>query len=404
MRTIYFERNIPRVLATKFIARYWPDFVWTPFSSAIVAALPDPPLPGPNWIRVRNRLCGICASDLSILFANGDPSVAPLVSLPSPQIYLGHEVVSTVVEVGPAVTRFGIGERVIMDSRFTGANCTTLGIEPKCRHCAGGEPYFCINKSASGPRGVGGGFGDGYTAHESEVYPCPPDLNDDQAALVEPMSCAVRAVLRRPPEPGERTLVVGAGIIGLCVAMAAKTFQPECQVTIIARYPHQADMARRLGVDHVLSGREGYEGVARHLGGKFVSAPLNKGLVIGGFDVIYDCVGNGLTIGDAMRWTRAGGTVVIVGVYLAPVNIDLTLTWYRHINLLGTYEHGSDTWQGRRRHTYDWVLDFLRDGRFRTEGLITHRFPFGDYKRAIATSMAKAKERPIKVVFEYPSS
>jgi threonine dehydrogenase-like Zn-dependent dehydrogenase len=401
MRAIYFERNIPRVLATKFIAPYWPGFVWTPLSSVSAVTFPDPPLPGPNWIRVRNRLCGICASDLSILFANGSPSIAPIVTPPYQRIYLGHEVVSTVVETGLAVTRFRVGDRVIMDSRFAGANCTTLGIEPKCRHCAGGEPYFCLNKSAPGPRGAGGGFGDGYTAHESEVYPCPPDLSDDQAVLVEPMSCAVRAVLRHPPEPGERVLVVGAGIIGLCVGMAAKAIQPECQLTVMARYPHQAEMALRLGADYVLSGREGYEGVAKHLGGKYVSAPLNKGLVVGGFDVIYDCVGVGATIEDSLRWTRAGGAVVVVGVNLAPIHVDLTPVWYRHINLIGTYEHGYDTWQGRKRHTYEWVIDFLRNGKFSIAGLITHRFPFDDYKRAIMVSMAKAKERPIKVLLEF---
>jgi len=401
MRAISFEINIPRALATKYVGRFWPDFVWTPFSSVAVATVPDPPLPGPNWIRVRNRLCGICATDLSLMFAKAHPAIVPVLLPPYQRIYLGHEAVSTVVEVGPAVTRFRVGDRVIMDTRFAGANCTTLGIEPKCRHCADGDSCFCVNKSAPGPRGAGGGFGDGYTAHESEVYPCPPDLSDDQATLVEPMSCAVRAVLRRSPEPGERVLVVGSGIIGLCVAMAAKAIQPECQLTVIARYPHQAEMARRLGADHILTGCEGYEGVAKHLGGKFVSGPLNKGIIIGGFDVIYDCVGVGTTMEDSLRWTRPGGVVVVVGVNLAPVHLDLTPVWYWHINLIGTYEHGHDTWQGRRRHTYDWVIDFLRDGRFRAEGLITHRFPFDDYKRAIAVSRSKARERPIKVVFDY---
>ncbi|HLF01745.1 MAG TPA: alcohol dehydrogenase catalytic domain-containing protein [Anaerolineales bacterium] len=401
MQTIYFEKNIPRVLATKFISHYWPDFVWTPFSSARVATVPDPPLPGPNWLRVRNRLCGICASDLHLLFVHADPSVAPAALPGTNRFYLGHEVVSIVVEVGSAVTRCKVGDRVIMDSRFAGANCHTLGIKPVCRQCAAHEHNFCENKALPGPRGEGGGFGDSYTAHETEVYPCPPDLTDDQAALVEPMACAVHSTLRRPPEPGERVLVVGAGIIGLCQVMAARAFQPDCRITAIARYPHQAEMARRVGANDVLTGREGYEGVAKHVGGKFYSAPLNKGIVVSGFDLIYDCVGNAETIGDSLRWTRAGGTVVVVGVNLNPVSIDLTLVWYHHVNLIGTREHGHSTWNGQTRHDYDWVIDFIRNGRFPTAGLITHRFPFADYKRAIATSMSKAKERAVKVVVEY---
>lgn len=401
MQTIYVEKIIPRALATKLIARYWPGFVWTPFSSARFAALPDPPLPGPNWIRVKNRLCGICASDLHLLFVHADPSVAPAALPGNQRIYLGHEVASTVVEAGPAVTRFRVGDRVMMDTRFAGANCKTLGIEPPCRQCAAHEEHFCENKSAPGPRGQGGGWGDTYTAHESEVWPCPPDLSDDQAVLVEPMSCAVRSTMRRLPEPGDRVLVVGAGIIGLCQTMAARAFQPDCRLTVVARYRHQAEMARRLGANDVLTGREGYQAVARHLGAKFYSAPLNKGLVIGGFDVVYDCVGTGRTVEDSLRWTRAGGAVVVVGVNLAPVNIDLTPVWYHHVNLIGTYSHGHSTWNGETRHDYDWVAGFIRDGRFPTAGLITHRFPFEDFRQAIATSMSKAQERPIKVVLEY---
>jgi len=400
MQTIYFDKNIPRVLATKWISRYWPGFVWTPFSSARFDTLPDPPLPGPNWLRVRNRLCGICASDLHLLFVHADPSIAPAALPGTQRIYLGHEVVSTVVEVGAGVTRFKVGDRAIMDHRFGGPTCFTLGIDPPCRQCADHQEYFCENKERPGPRGAGGGFGDSYTAHETDVYPCPPDLTDEQAVLVEPMSCLVRSTLRHPPQPGDRVLVVGAGVIGLGQIMAARAFQPDCHITAIARYPHQAEMAKRLGANEVLSRREGYERVAKLTGGKFFSAPMNKGIVVGGFDVIYDCVGSGRTIEDSLRWARAGGAVVIVGVNLNPVNIDLTLTWYHHVSLIGVNSHGHSAWNGETRHDYDWVIDLMRDGRFPTDGLITHRFPLADYRRAIAISMSKAKERAIKVVME----
>ncbi|MEJ5225938.1 MAG: hypothetical protein WHV44_15875, partial [Anaerolineales bacterium] len=77
MHAIYVDKNIPRVLLTKAITPAWPDFVWTPLSAARAGRLPDPPLPGPRWLRVRNERCGICASDLSLLFVHADPAVAP---------------------------------------------------------------------------------------------------------------------------------------------------------------------------------------------------------------------------------------------------------------------------------------------------------------------------------------
>ncbi len=401
MHAIWVDKHIPRVLLTKAITPLWPDFVWTPLSAARAGELPDAPLPGPRWLRVRNQACGICASDLSLLFVHADPSIAPAALPGLSRFYLGHETASVVTEVGPGVTRFRIGDRVVMDTHSSGANCDTLEIEPKCRYCAGGEYQFCINKSAAGPQGVGGGFGDGFVTHESAVYPAPKELSTTQLAMTEPLSVAVHAVARRPPKAGDKVLVIGAGIVGLLMVMAIRAIQPEAQITVIARYPHQQEMAERLGAQNILK-NPGYSDIARLAGGTYFSAPLNKGIVVGGFDVIYDCVGSPRTTNDALRWARAGGTLVMVGIHMAPMpKIDLSLVWYDEVNLIGTYAHSVDELDGQRKHTYEWVFDFYRRGAFPdVESLVTHRFPFEDYRAAIRVATQKGREKAIKVMFE----
>jgi threonine dehydrogenase-like Zn-dependent dehydrogenase len=404
VRAIYVDKHIPRVLLTKIITPLWPDFVWTPLSSARVTDLPDVSLPGPDWVRVENRCCGICASDLSLLFVRADPSVAPSALPGLNRFWLGHEVVSTVTEVGSDVTRYKVGDRVIMDSYHYGAHCLSLGIQPLCRYCAVGNARFCTNRSEPGLHGMGGGFGDGYIAHEVDVYPCPPDLTFDQGLFVEPLGIVMQAVLRRPPAGGEKVLIYGAGIIGLLTTMVVKALAPDAEVTVMARYSHQAELARKLGASHTLRGRgqETYAEVARITAGKFFSAPLNKGIVLGGFDVIYDCVGNEESLTNSLRWTRAGGTVMIVGLHMSPMkNIDLTLVWYSHINLIGSFMHGHSEWNGQRKHDYERVIDFYRQGKFDIAGLITHRFPVKDHKEAIRVAADKGKEKAIKVVFEH---
>lgn len=401
MRAIYVDKNIPKMLAAKALRPVWKGVTWSPLSPATVADLPEPPLPGPRWIRVRNRQCGICATDLSLLFVKVDPSVAPAALPGNTRFYLGHEVVGEVVEAGPAVTRVKPGDRVVMESRFVGATCASQEIDPPCRSCARGEFQLCENSSLGvGPRGVGGGWGDGYTAHESEVHPVPADVDDDSASLVEPMSVALHGVLKRPPRSGERVLVIGAGIIGLLAARAVKVACPETHLTVVARYPHQAEAARRLGADEVLGRGDLYREVARLTGAKFYTGPMNRGMLLGGFDVIYDCVGSGQTVGDGLRWARAGGTLVMVGIDLAPLSIDLNPVWYQEVNLLGSNSFSVDEWQGRRQRTFAWTIELLRSGQFAAGGLITHRFPLSEYKRAIATSIAKAEAKPIKVTFE----
>ena len=211
--------------------------------------------------------------------------------------------------------------------------------------------------------GVGGGWSDGYTAQASNVFPVPDDLSDDQAAMIEPMSVAIHGVLRRPPGAQERVLVLGADIIGLFTMQAVRAFRPRARLTALARHPHQAQAARHCGADDVVTGGDVYAEMARLTGGRAYTAPLNRGMLMGGFDVVYDCVGSSTSITDALRWTRARGTVVLVG-------IDLTLpaSGSQPDLVPGS---GPRRMQGPRhqrvaghtRHDFEWAIRFQRSDR-----------------------------------------
>ncbi len=389
------------MLLVKTLGSAWPNVVWSPLSSTQVADLPEPTLPGPRWVRVRNIQCGVCASDLSLLYVHVDPAGGPAALPGNQRFYLGHEVVSVVEAVGTGVTRVKAGDRVIMDTSHIGPHCLSQEIEPICRFCAEGQFALCENASANqGPRGVGGGWGDGYTAHESEIYPVPDDIGDDVASLIEPMSVGLHAVLRRPPVTKEHVLILGCGIIGLVTLQAARAVAPDCHITAIARYPHQADAARAFGADEVVS-QPSYADIAKLTGARYYAAPMNKGMLLGGFDVVYDCVGTSRTVEDSLRWSSAGGTVVMVGIDLARLTLDTSPIWYQEVALIGSLNHGVDAWRGQRRHTYEWVIELLRAKKMTAEGLITHRFRFEQYRQAIDTFRDKSGSKAIKVVFCY---
>ena len=400
MRTIYFDVNIPKVLITKALRRVWPGVIWSPVSPSRFATLPEPPLPGPRWIRVSNRQCGICATDLTLLLVQADPGVS-IAALPGlKRFYLGHEAVSDVVETGPEVTTVQVGDRVIMDTRFTGPTCFSQEISPPCFHCSVGNSARCENQSRGvGSVGVGGGWGDIYTAHESEVFKIPDGFPDDQAILVEPTSVAARAVLRRIPKASERVLVIGCGIIGLLTVHVTRIVAPRTHITAIARYSHQATMARRLGADEVISDGDTYEEIARLTSGHLYVGPLNNKMLLGGYDVIYDIVGTAQTIKDSLRWARAGGTVVVVGISPRLMKTDLSPIWHQEVNLIGSVVHGIEEWHGQRIHGFDLAMQWMQDGILSTDGFITHRFPLKEYKRATATATDKSTGA-IKVVFQ----
>lgn len=402
MRTIYFEKDIPKILLAKALRPIWPGVIYSPLSPTRFVDIPDQPLPGNNWIRVRNRLCGICATDLHLLLVETDPKIAAAALPGSDRLYLGHEVIGVVSEIGQAVTSLALGDRVIMDTRAVlKPTCLSQELDPMCRHCCQGNYQLCENASLGRePQGVGGGWGDSFTAHVTEVYRVPDDIDDETALMIEPLSVGVRAALHRLPQTDEHALVIGCGIVGLNVVQALRALSPNCRITALARYPQQITMARQLGADDVISSDDPYAATARLTGAKLYVGPLNNRMLLGGFDVVFDCVGSAQSVQDSLRWTRAGGTVVLVGVNLARMRLDLSPVWYQEVNLIGVVAHGRENWNGMSQSTYDLTCELVRAGKLAVAGLITHTFGLDRWQEAIATAKDK-RTGAIKVVFDY---
>jgi threonine dehydrogenase-like Zn-dependent dehydrogenase len=192
-------------------------------------------------------------------------------------------------------------------------------------------------------------------------------------------------------------MVVGCGMIGLLAVWAIRVVAPQAHVTAMARHPHQAEMAHRLGADEVIADDDGYAEAARVTGGKLYTGPLNNQTLLGGFDVIYDVVGTGRSIQDSLRWARAGGTVVVVGITPKLFKTDLSPIWHQEIDLIGSVVHGVEEWHGRSVHGYELVIQWMQDRALPTEDLITHRYSWSDFKKAVGTAADK-RTGAIKVV------
>jgi threonine dehydrogenase-like Zn-dependent dehydrogenase len=228
----------------------------------------------------------------------------------------------------------------------------------------------------------------------------PAEIDDETAAMIEPLSVGVRAALRRLPQPDEQVLVVGCGIVGLNVIQGVRALAPACRIVASARYPQQIEMARRLGADEVLAQDDPYEAAARITGARLYAGPFNNRMLLGGFDVVFDCIGSAYSVGNSLRWARAGGTVVLAGVSFEQLHLDLSPVWYQEVNLIGTMAHGMELWNATRQSTYDLTCELLRRGKLTAAGLITHRFRLEDWRTAIRTAKDK-RTGAIKVVFDY---
>jgi threonine dehydrogenase-like Zn-dependent dehydrogenase len=399
VQTIYMDTHIPRLLATKTLGQVWSGSYVSRVSPVRFADQSDPPLPQPHGVRVGNDVSLICGSDLHLLLVETDPRIA-LASLPSlRRVYLGHEVCGHVLETGAAVTKVRPGDRVAL--QYPLPSCLTQNIDPPCPACADGRFYLCQNQAKGlGPTSVGGGWGDQMIVHERQLYRAPDYLADDQVALLEPAAVALHAVLEALPQPGQTVLVVGAGVIGLLVACVVRALVPEARLTLVARYPFQADAARRLGIEDVQVHQNVYQLTVQRTGAQLFRGALGNSMLLGGFDSVFDCVGSSRTLTQSLRYVRARGTVVAVGIQYRRYTVDLSPLYYQEVRLLGTWGYGVETWEGEKMDAFELASRLVGAGRISLAGLITHRFPLAGWRQAVTVAAEKKRYRSIKVGFD----
>jgi threonine dehydrogenase-like Zn-dependent dehydrogenase len=247
---------------------------------------------------------------------------------------------------------------------------------------------------------VGGGFGDTFITPESTLLPVPLDLSDEQAIFAEPVAVAIHAAWRRQPAPGAQVMVLGCGTIGFLLIQVLHLLQPDCQITALAQFPWQAEMAQAFGAKYaILAGDDCDAQVARLTGAKLYTGRRRNQMLMGGFDIVFDVVGIATTLNSSLRWTKAGGTVVLVGVNLHRMNLDVTPIWYQEVDLIGAVGHDVVTWKGETLSTFELAMRWMQDGSVSVDDLLTHRFPLHDYRRAFDTAIDKARQRSIKVAF-----
>lgn len=396
MKSMYFEVNIPKILATKTLSRIFPSIYYTALSPVAYSDIPERNLPGTEWVRVQNLMTGICGADISLFFVKASPRIS-IAALPGvPRAFMGHELIGKVVETGRDVNGLKIGDRVILQ-RYLPC-CSMKGIVPPCRHCSEGNYTLCENFSVGAmPENLGAGFGKYMIAHESQLIKVLDAIPDDEAVLMEPLSVSLHAVLSRTPKDGEKVLVIGAGTIGLNVIQCAKAISPGCSLYLLEKIPFKRELGLELGADGLIEG-DPYESIARLTGAKLYRGPLGNNVMLGGFDLIYDCVGYSATIHDSLRWLAAKGTYVMIGNQLEPVTFDQTPIWQQEISMVGINAHGSENYNGRRISTFELAMKMVMDRKVKLDGFITHRFPLDEYREAFRLVKEKSAD-VIKTVF-----
>jgi threonine dehydrogenase-like Zn-dependent dehydrogenase len=365
-----------------------PDVATSALSMLHLGDVAEPGLPARNWVRVMPTLSGICGSDLAAIGGHASLYLDPLTSYP---FVPGHEVVGTLED----------GSRVVIEPAL---GCAVRGIEPPCARCAEGRPGLCYNVT-EGPIEVGlqtgycadtgGGWGEVLVAHPSQLHAVPESLSDEAAVLIEPFACCVHAALRGGAGKDDIVVVSGAGTIGLLTVAAIKLFTPPRRLIAIAKHPTQRDLARKLGADQVITPSEVFQRVRFATGARRLDG-MNRPLLLGGADITFECVGRADSLNDAVRFTREGGTVVVVGMP-GEEKVDWAPIWQRELTVMGAYAYGAEP---KKKGTRTFQLALEAAPEVHLETLTGPLFGLGEYRDAIAYAMSAGKLGAVKVAFD----
>ncbi|MGW1159919.1 zinc-dependent alcohol dehydrogenase family protein [Streptomyces sp. NPDC002513] len=303
---------------------------------AVVTEVPDP-TPGPREVVVEVAACGLCGTDLHILQGEFAPKL-PIVP--------GHEFAGVVVGTGTQVTEVSIGDRVAVDPSLY---CF------ECRYCRAGHNNLCERWAAIGVT-TAGGAAQYAVAPVANCVKLPEHIRTEDAALIEPLSCAVRGYDVLKSQLGSHVLIYGSGTMGLMMLELAKR-TGAASVDVLDVNPARLETARQLGVSATAANAD----------------ELDRPQ---GWDLVVDATGNAAAIQDGLGRVAKAGTFLQFGVadYATRVTIDPYRIYNQEITITGSMAV---------LHSFERAAELFAGGVLDPGVFISDRIPLDRYPDAL---------------------
>lgn len=318
-----------------------------------------PPVAGAGEALVRVVAAGICASDVAAVEGRNPIAVYPMT--------LGHECVG-VVEAAPPGAAVAPGDWVTV---YPSVGCGA------CPACRAGRINHCPTFTVLGLSRDGGVFAERLALDPAQLLPIPDRLRHPGGVLVEPAAVGVHVNRRGGTGPGDRVLIVGAGVVGTMTAQVARACGA-AEVILVDRYESRRAVLDRLGFDKLLIADD---------------APLaERVLALGGpVDVAYDTVCGDATVAAGIAALAPGGRLVLVAVPhgTAPLKVPFAEVYRRELSLIAARNYVPDDFREAMRLIVDGAVDVAP--------MVTGSFPLAEFAAAYA-DLTGHPERHLKVL------
>ena len=289
---------------------------------------------------------GICGTDLHIY--NWDEWAKKTHTLP---MVIGHEFCGVVCEKGKDVKNIQINDRVSAEGHIV------CGF---CRNCRAGKGHLCRNTKGIGIQ-IPGAFAEYICVPETNVIKIPNNINDDVAAIFDPLGNAFHTALSYQII-GEDILITGAGPIGI---MAAKV----CQV-IGARKVILTDINdERIKLAQNLGIKLSYNSKQNNL-----KSIMQQNNMQEGFDIGLEMSGSKEALNDMIKVMNNGGKIAILGIAPTSFEVNWNEIIFKMLEIKGIY--------GREMYETWYKMIALVQSGLNIENIITHKFHFTDFEKA----------------------
>ncbi|MEM2927093.1 MAG: alcohol dehydrogenase catalytic domain-containing protein [Candidatus Bathyarchaeia archaeon] len=269
-------------------------------------------------------------------------------------LILGHEFSGDVVEIGPNVEGFSVGDRVAVETHIP---CGT------CYQCGLGEGHNCQNMELIGIT-YPGAFATYAKAPAKVTFKLPPTVSHEEGSLFEPAGVAMRGIDEAKISPGDLVVIIGCGPIGL-IAIQIAWVVGASQVIAIDLNDFRLQMARHFGAFGLNPLRDNVVQKVKEIAGRK-----------GGADVILEISGAPAVYEYLFELLRMEGKLVTIGHATKPISINIS----KQINIKGATIKGIF---GRRIwETWEHLASLVMAKRIDLSGVITHRFPIEKYEEA----------------------
>ena len=304
------------------------------------------PTPGDNDVVVEVAAVGICGTDLHIFEGEFAPKL-PIVP--------GHEMSGTVVAVGRSVTEIKIGDAVAIDPSL---HCG------ECFYCRRARGNLCENWNALGVT-YPGAAAQFLLSPKKNIHKLPKNVDLKSAALIEPLSCAVRGFDQLPRNPGSHYLIYGSGTMGLMMAEMAKV-NGAASVSIVDLNQDKLKTAKVLGFTNLAKSADEFD------------QPR-------GFDVVIDCTGVTEAIKDGLKHVMPSGTFLQFGVANKDAKVEIEPFWVynKEITIVGSMAV---------LHSFDRAVELFASGVLNIDVMISDRYSLENYADAL-TAFKSGKGR-----------